>query len=550
MATYDVLAKTFDVQHDIDDAFSSAGWSITYERLTAAQVFDPFFFNDIEIYHGEASPDKVRIKVNVDGIESEIMLGVVDRNGWTDRQGGAVSGSMGGRDLMAFILDKTPTTGFTIAAGTKFRDAVEQIAELAGLSVSFFCDDYTISTPVPVTVDNTFGSVLQTLLTPFRWSEKHRVDAWVEGTILTIAERNYSAPPRGTVTINAERLVTNRMEKSRNVQVDDVKVDGARFRVVIISPDLDSAHTDESDETITSDDGKNIYTIHTEEEFDNKGRPIRKDIDKVWLLRVSQQFPAGGPTTRTEHTHDEYAYHDNVGQDVPFYSLLKSEESYHEVTDTWGPVSGKVGGPERISERVVQWDYYPDNGDAKSQEVSDVQRTEDGTKIPTSWNGTNTVTSIRWYRMGGQTTQVANGTEYQLGGVQSGAVKRSWRTTQVGAYKVPSASEGVAKSNEQVTEGQYSAGPTSYAMKLRREQSDMLDNAGCALVRGHLLDENTSTMVAASFRMPFDPRIKPGKLLAVQQAPSWWPVTSFYITAIRATAGEGLDSDIEALAWV
>ncbi len=546
-----INAERFELSHDVDDAISAMTYDVEYEPRGTTEVFDPTFFNTLRLYDGRNVLDQVRIKGTVDGITDQLVLGIVDRNGWTDREGGSVAGRIQGRDLAALILDSHPTKIFAFPVGSTFYASVRTLAAKAGLAgVQFFCRNYIIGTTYPVNLDRTLVAALQDLLTPLRWSEKHRTDAWVDNNILTVAERNYTNPARGTITVDAARIIVDRFEKTRLISVDDVRVEGARFKIILTDPNASTSTTVTNTRHVDLTDPKNGAVVESFDEtltivYDAFSRVISTDRLRTYLIR------GGAFTVRFEHESATNTFWADDGTTSPANLARRGKEKEHtsffDITDEW---SNQVIATERVSSIFSTADYWERFGNAKSIDRSETLLDQDSPS-PLAIKS-KSVESTRWYYSGKQVIQEKTLTTFN----PDGSVSSTNSTRDIGAFDVTQGAQTTAGANQQVLESQFFAGPAvlgplGFQGILRREQSDMLgSNADCAGIRTDLIDEHVSIKVGISLRMPFDFRIRPGKLLVVQNAPSWWPITQFYITAMRISAGDGFLSDVEALAWV
>jgi hypothetical protein len=224
MPTIEIEALDWSYSHDLDDAGSAAEFRATYRQQTAARVWDPNVHEDLAPYGGAAAPDLVAIIVTTDGLRRELVTGVVDEKGWRQDDSGVI-GEVVGRDRMALLLDRRPAAGFTLQGtqydpdtgslvyGESFMSAVQQVCSRAGVAVQFRGNvvNYWLGDSVVVSPQQTYAQVIAPLLGPLRWSERHRVDAWMEGPTLIIAARSASAE---VVQVEAARIDDARMAES------------------------------------------------------------------------------------------------------------------------------------------------------------------------------------------------------------------------------------------------------------------------------------------------------------------------------------------------
>jgi hypothetical protein len=602
MAIFEVTGvKTWNYSLDVDDALSAARWDVTYERIKTDSTWDPFLVTNLKVFHGEAAPDLVDLNVTLDGVSKLLVQGVVDRNGWTDREGGVVQGMLSGRDQMALALDKHPTLGFLVGPGTTlttFGSVVNKIAGLAGLQVRFGVpgsssgpgsapNDYVIGRQFAVSIDQSWASVLANLLTPFRWSEKWRVDSWIENptqagqkALLVLAKRNYTNPERGTITVDASRLLVNRMEKSRLLTVADVLVLGATFTVVIQDPNGPTAGTstvsrqvnitNNTPNTITLNcPGGGTTTIvpggiiesYNETETttttlfsDNVIRPTSKTRTRTYLIR----FGGGcGNTVRYETETWTWTYTQPGGPSTQFLSATQSHVL--QVTDAFG---GGTIATQNVINASTQWAYFPDStGDVQTEEIVNIQLDEKAQIDPITGNlpiSVDTHTKKTFIRMGNQL--ILETVVNRFDGFGNIIDTQEDRTLAPHPETAPGSGTSILKGSIQL-QNQFFCGTLlrvgqSSPGFLRKEQSDLLGtNTDCCNIRTDLLDEHASTKVSASFSMAGDLRVQPGVVIVVQNAPVWWASaglpTRFYVTSVqhRATS-EYYDLDIEAVAWL
>lgn len=559
----DIPAERWGVRSDFSDAPAAMSYDVTYRTRKADGTFDPVFLDGVKVYRGEADPDKVRIRPTIEGITETLLLGIVDRNGVArDADAKGVLGALTGRDLIALALDTYPAEAFTldgmVGAGASYREtfygAMRELAERAGLFAVFDCPDYRLGTSLPVPADRTLGEAMQELLRPFRWSEKHRVDVWVEGEatpVLRVARRGNNA--RGVVVVDASRVLVEAMEKTALPIVDDVRVEGASYETEV--PDGGGSGGG------TPDPGGNPYSVsygpttisktvagkltsYVEDGtrwYDGQGRQLAEIRRVVYLILDGQA------TTRSElHQRTSTFWVDST---KPFDGAPKNEAESYIVTQLWpAQAGGFTSGPETVSVKSTDYTYYEDNGDTFGEDVFELERDEGGASpLPDKLNRS---TRVRWRRSGGRVLKDVEIVEVDVG---TNIPQRSFATTVIGPFNADAGqvSGGAARPGYRMERGQIAAGPEPTSGRFRVESSELLGHEDdCEAIRQDLIDEHASVRWEAAFAMVPDLRVKPGVVLTVQNAPAWWPVASFTVTGVQKDRDQaGYSMRVQAVAW-
>lgn len=553
MAIFDIDAITADVDWDLDDTLASGAYRIQYSKVNGSFQWDSTYYDSIGLYRGQVDPDLVRIRLTDPlGIQEEVMLGIVDRSGRQRDGGNGVVGSIAGRDLLALVLDKYPTTATTlqgvtiyqadpyvssdatIVPVTNFTDALTELVGLAGLGGVLFDlggDDYPIGRSIPVTTDRTYGEVLADLLTPWRWSEKHRADVWVEGDVLRIARRGLNA--RGTVNVEYEMLTVHRYEKTVK-PAGDVRVEGATYEVLVPSHDQPPGTDDDIRVTtnhVTGPTARASYTetlieYYTDDKLEHTVRQRSYDdflrfetwVANSTFIRDPSSEADGNKDTETE-TH---TVADNRSGENPWYPLQKT-----------------------VSTKNAKWNYYSDTGDTQSADVTETEydeSAEDELQLP-----------IKDFRVSNQhysrsVTQVVRQSQTSEFDPDSGALRTQFGLPEVAPFRGRGAL-GIERPGTRREQRKFSAGPETAHLKF---SSELLgSDAACLLIHGRLVDEFAGTRLGISITLPADFRIKHGMALQVLNAPAWWDASNFLITASRIhSAHDGLMMDLEGVAWL
>jgi hypothetical protein len=548
MPIIDINATSWDAQHDVDDAFSAASYRAAYEFLDANKRWDPTIFNTTPIFKGETNPTIIRILDQSDGLQQTVIQGVVDRSSFRF-DGRKIVGEVAGRDFMSFVLDRHPTKPFTIPGSPlvtapspfadTFQGAISKIAAKAGIQVVFVgVPNYQLGKPVPVTIDRTFGDIMQELISPFRITEKFKVDAWMEGQgQMVIAQRNYVTGPRGNVTVDASRILSMLMAKTSLISITDARVEGAQFRIEVpeefCSPTVSThgkiilsrpsgAKVDAAvDETNYYDGNCNLVRTVTVYNFLNVVVPAKNESVLVPWVQVEEITYTFVPPHIPAQTEDKLLRSQTrtIKEGSSFASLFLTFDEAHEwlyFVDAPGTVKSHITGTRKFDSKGVF--------------------------------ETHTVETKLYRRTGAQTIldQITESFD------ASGVLVSHNRTTTISPTLVDHEQGKVASPGKKMVTSVIVCGPNLLTGTMRLERNELLGTiSDCCLIRGHILGEHASTKIAASFSMAPDLRVKPGIVLTIQNAPSFWPATMFYITSVRISYSRNSQRmDVEGLTWV
>jgi len=521
----EVLAFEWSVDADLEAAgLFASGFRARYNQpLASTQQWDNGIFGGLQIYRGQASPDLVRIRGTFDGITDVIITGVADRNGIAFQNG--VVGELAGRDLLALALDRYPTAR-TIPKGTNVGAAV---AQLAPFPLIWNAPSYILGRDLPVTADRTVAEWIQDLLVPLRWAERHRVDTWVDGQNLYVADRMQFA--RGDVSLPYDRVILERMEETGLPAVDGVYVEGASYDALEAVPGAGITSTTTQDtQTTTAGNTTTIITTNTTEWKDALGRLYRRDryvntetfVNSILQLIVLETY------------YMIATFLDGAGYSVQLQGKRASE------TET-GTKTRKDGLTAQYKTINRSWTY-----DAAGEQASEVT-TEVSYDVETGTQGEHVLTKYAFTRAGGQVNRIW---DVQQTDATSGEVKRRTGQSEVGAGSLPTASLApVPAGFQRVTKHYHSSGAATLH---RRESSDLLgSDADCNTIAALIWEDYLYKKVRVILRFPPALDVKPGKRLTVTGAPSYWKSNVFYVLSSSASkTGKGAEQRIEGIAWI
>lgn len=542
-----IPALDWAYDQDLDDVVAAAGFRCTYRNPGAGHVWNPAIFDGLRVYRGEASPDTVRIEGETDGFADTVILGIVDRSRREDRGDGTPRGALIGRDLLALVLDRYPSTAFTLdglnvtavpgaPAEIRLRDtftsAVQRVCDAAGISVLFVLGgrDYPLGRSIAVTTDRTFAQVLADLMEPFRWSEKYRVDAWMDGTRLVIARRGEEA--RGRVTTEAARIVEIIFEKTALPIVNDVRVEGARYDVPVREDQEDRSAFRGYQVDIAGPTPESSYRETTTEFVNRRGQ-----LDRMVRYR---EYADG---QRRERWDVQATFINQAGS--PLDGNKASESEHHYVADNRSGLNTSFPFEKLVGSKLTVWRYYEDNGDTQSEDTIETERDETAESETVLPPKTCRITSYRYLRSHRQTLRYWNVSEVDA---STGEIERStFGASEIAPFRMRRG-EGDRAASVSTEPYQIAAGPNTAQ---RRESSDLLGSeAACEALRQDLLDEHSCVRIGVSVAMAPDLRLRVGMVQVVQGAPADWPVTEWLITAIRADATDRrFGMRVEGIAW-
>lgn len=562
MPEFPIDAFEWSVSHDLSALLNAATYEARYQNSNAQMGWSPTIYDDIELYGGEADPDLVVIRATFDGNTAEVMRGVADRSSREQGPRG-VNGVVAGRDKMALALDRYPDAPFTIQGimtnsgggvtvipGQKYREAVQIVAGLAGLSVlwNVGTDDYDIGRTIPVTTEQTFGQILSQLLEPWHLSRKYGHDAWIDGTTLRIVRRDLG---EATVSVSFDRLRVNDYHKTRLPAVNDVRVEGATYETIVDDPEAIGEECPGIRETAISvfnADPKQAYTETTAEHLDAFCRLILFVKNRIY-----------GDLIRSELEIKTISY---VGNTDRIDNIVR------EIRETDGrqfspvPPSNENLGHELVADlrerEVTVFSYYED-GDVKTEDVfiqkyggkdqrylsgtsspseiaydadATVKDTNSNRQLDTLIESERTVRTYRYIRTAGYLVRFVDQTDTN---VLKGTVIRRFGQDEVSPYKVGASTGSTIPRGKKQETAQISCGPTTAK---RVETNDMIGDATSAcLLRTRIVEEHGLELLDISVQGLPDHNIKAGRRMNITGAPSWFDATNFYILSTEISKG-------------
>lgn len=556
MPTFPIKAIDLDVSQNLDEGASAGQYRVSYDQVDASPSpprWDETYYNAIRPYRGESDPDLVEIFAEADGHDEMLIRGVVDRSARAE-EGGVVRGVLTGRDLTATLLDRYPSSAFTIQGATvdsngnlvfnkTFITAVQQLMEAAGVPVFFdSVTDYKLGASIAVTTDRTFGQYLADLLTPLRWSEKHAVDTWWEGNTLFLVGRDGNF--RGTRAVDAARLLVDEVERTAPAQAADVRVEGWTFERPVA--DIPSAGPVAGQSwttsfivnypvrtiTVSVAGRTEVYTIEESEYYNRNGQLYATYKKIVYLTKIRTEVYS------SEITFDEDPTHKS------FRAKLRQRETFNLTDLTPGNTIQDV----TVRDAQTEWTYFDDNGDTRTMTAIVVEKPQSGTVQFNTSPEKTTVTRETYRRSAGY---IWKETETLEEDPVTGAVNRFLKTEQVGPFRLDFTVGGGAAPTpglkmEKATQG---AGAATSPI---RYQSDLLgDQTSIDAIRAHLLDEHASIRRSVRFHLFPKLDIKVGNRVDVASPPSWWDVSSgIFVTGVRFQKRSGIfRMDVEGLTW-
>lgn len=548
MATRDIDSTQWTFRHDLDDVASAAGFSADYQRLSARR-WDSDYYDDIRVYRGEANPDLVRVFVTTDGFRSLLVEGVVDGSGRTEQMDGT-RGRLAGRDKMALLLDRRPTTAFTIQGATvdeactisfgeTFMSAVQALMADAGIPVQFEGPiiDYRLGRSMVVTRDRTYAEYLQELLTPLRWSEKHRVDTWVEGGKLYVVHRDEEF--RGEVVMARARVTVDTVEKVVAIPQGGIRVEGWNYQCP--EDDLPDEPTPglpwSSGYTITYPVRTSSITLvsgrtetyETEEIewYDARGNLLKRYTKTTYLSR-----------TRTEERTYEATYENDPTLGTYNAKLTETERvvltDFHSVPPN---IARAIQG-EVIRDKKSEWTYY-DDGDPKTMDAYERELDESGDKATSPLKEKlRRTTRMRYRRTSGYTVRETEIVEFKPNNV----VQRTFEVSEVGPFKLETRGGRVTGSGKKMVDQQVSAGPDDAVHVF---SSDLLgDQASVDAIRDDLLDDQANYKLRVSVTATPNAAVRAGHVVAVD-------ALRFFLTSLSMSGGgSSVGMTMEGVAWL
>lgn len=491
MPVVEIEATEWSYSHDLDDAGSAADYRAKYLEGDLQLVWDPSLHQSTIPYQGQSNPQIVAIIVTTDGLQRELVRGVVDSASWSHDL--IVTGELFGRDQMALLLDRFPSETFVIkgaevnpATGgltyhNTFASAVQLVCGKAGVPVSIGnVVNYLLGNDVVLSQERTYAQTLAELLGPLRWSERHKVDAFMEGNVLYVRPRSQ---PVGTVSIEAARIKTPRFVKSIGLIAggDDppkVRIEGFSYQREVsgIPGDVASRveryalHGDIHEQKIFVDeDGK--YTDKPPKERDEeKGKEPARPIPGLPWFTGYMYSPEEREVSLTvqgiteSYTVKEIEYYDSQGRLTGTYkrtdwqSKSRWEEHRSSVEFEWDGT--KVSYGNKISEYVIhfvhavayayneenelvtdihevvhekksEWTYWWDNGDTQSMDSFEVIKDESAQKSPLPLKE-RVITKQRFRRSMGQIWRDTEVITFD----DTGLIERSFEVREIGPFKI------------------------------------------------------------------------------------------------------------------
>lgn len=548
MTITNVTAIEWSVNQDLSSPLTAAGFTAKYDKVNGQLVWDPSQYNNIKLFSGETNPDLVRIKATYDGVEQEVILGVVDRSGRAQGATG-VLGTLVGRDRLALALDGYPAVASSLQGITvdpvsnshipqkRYTEAVSELASAAGLSVLFSIgtDDYAIGKTIPVTTDQTFGEMLAQLLEPWRLSDRYAHDAWVEGTTLRVVRRDLAA---GTVQVEYERLEVTNYGKSRLPAVNAVRIEGADYEVLVADPDAVGGCPGIRN-TAISFVGIDAETSYTETEAQHYNA-----LCQLVLIVRNRVY---GDLKRSEVWTTTMTYLDDP--DSAAHGQKVTEIQEHRVTDSR---EGNAFLQDLASKKTTVWSYYEDNGDVATEDVLEQRFGKEVDSIPTDGKkdrldeSKRILTSYRYVRSAGQLFRFWDTTETDA--IKKKVTHESGQS-EVGPFKVGAQSGSVVPFGKKQESRQIVCGP---ANARRVESNDLIGDAVAAcLIQTRVAEDHNRIRLDITARMLPDHNVKVGRILQIQNAPAWYDTSSFYIIASTVRATErGATQELRGVAWL
>jgi hypothetical protein len=557
MAINEVKGIRWRVSHDLGGGLSARTFDVAYTKVGALNVWDSGQYDQIELYRGEAAPDLIRIKAEWDGDERDVILGVVDRSGREQTDEG-VAAHVIGRDKAALVLDRFPAAAFTLQGNDvvdnvlvpnlTYREAVEEVADQAGLTVSWNVgtDDYNLGRSIAVTTDQSFGKIIAQLMEPWRFGEKYSHDAWVsdDGLVLHVVRRNLL----GSVNVDFNRMTVNRYEKRVLPDINDVRVEGQSYETVVASGTLGLCDPIFPETFVRSFGGGLPSQNYTE-----TTKVYKNTVCQVTKVEITQQY---ADNLKTVVKTVLFTYWSAPG--TPKDGKVKTQTYEHRETNSQtGAVNPlKTDGTQGASVNVTfsysnvlresmtkEFDYYSDNGDTKTTDES--HEKADRPVGPTGLDPTagglvadyrpshRTFKQFTYARGVGQTYRIVAVQNHRLINERIEPTNNEVQV-EIPPYTVSEATLAAVNQGFKQETVTLSAGGEDAK---RVEQSDLLgDQTSIDLIRTRLLEEQDLKIVEASVNMLPDHLVKPGWTLVIEGAPSWFDISSLYI----------LSSDIDA----
>lgn len=537
--------------HDLASLLNAASYEAKYQKTDAAKGWDNTTFDGIELYQGEDDPDLIIINATFDGMEAQVVRGVVDRSSRSQNAIGVV-GVVAGRDRMALVLDRFPAEAFTLqgisvvnnvpVAGLTYREAIQQVATEAGLGVIWQVgdDDYDLGKSIPVTTDQTFGQILAQLLGPWHFSRKYSHDAWIEGNNLRIVRRDLGA---AAVEVPYHRLRITDYHKTVLPAVNDVRVEGATYQTLVNEPGafgLDDGYPGVriTEKTVTNPDapapapaGSMSYTETTAQHYDSAGRLFR-------IVKTTQYADLN--YTESEITDREFVNNEFL----PSHNQIESEEYEKRVTNFR---TGFALNNTLVKSRTKTVVYFDDNGDVESEDDMEIAyETASGSPVSAYTETKRIITTKINMRSLGQLSKTTNVVELET---STGKVKRTFTVEDLGPFKLSATRGSSTPLGKRQEEAQISCGPED---SKRLEQSDLIgDEDTACLLRTRLTEEHGLAVVDIQIAMLPSHNIKAGRRLQITGVPAWFDVDEFYILSTNIRKGaKGAEQVVRGLAFI
>lgn len=560
----EVLGAAWRVSHDLVGILSAKTFEIVYTKVTASKFWDHVQYRDIGLYSGQANPDLIRIKAEFDGIDADVILGIVDESSREQTDEG-VTGRLRGRDKVALVLDRYHPTAYTLQgitvvnnspiAGLTYRQAVADVATRAGLATVFNvgADDYNLGRTIAVTTDQTYGEIIAQLMEPWRFGERFSHDAFVsdDGLTLTIARRGLI----GDRAVNFERLVVDEYRKRILPAVNDVRIEGTTYDTVV----SDSVALQGDCDAITTTT-KDYDTVSPEQSYIETHKVFRNIACEVFKEETTKAYKDGQRTETDTILHEFWA----IGSVPPVTGKLKKTTVEGRDTNLRSETR-KVGTPPvdtlftynfvnaLRSSKTISYEYYTDDASLKrtdeEERIFDKETVIAGNIIIGYAESNRRTVVHRMVRHLSQLARTVITTNYQI--LESGEPSQQNKQvqTEVSPFTIQTSAGTVVGQGQRTVPIQIAAGPVTAK---RREQSDMLgDNVSAELIRQRLIQENAATIVEATVRMTPDHSMRPGKNLVVLGAPAWFDVLSFFVPSTEINADDsGAEQTVNCIAWV
>lgn len=592
MTTTNIPAIQWQFEHDVDDAVSAGRFRATYRAVTSAKVWDPTIFNGVHIYQRQDSPDFIRITMSVEGTPVVVVEGVCDQHIYRDTATGAI-GTVAGRDKMAILLDRRPTGSFiynlnaflqippaqftrlivnppspdiaTILYGsaiingqpapnTDLYTAINQLMQTVNVPVIIHpgVPNYSLGPSITVTRDKSYAEYLAQLLRPLRLSEKHRVDALadpVTGSIHIIQRDNV---PYNTVTMGHACFKDIEFEKTGLPNWPTVRFQGFSWRSPVR---VTQGVTGLAEPIIRFEENISgaslIYTLETVTWPDAAGLEVEKYEKKTYTVDTLN----GALSGCIEETLTTKTYNETLGS--AGYGLLQ------QMRVTVQKTIPDVGGPFITKDTIDDYTYWTEN----IQPQTGAAAAAAGSGFPAGSLQSHTTIQLDYSETGPVADFTKKTTTVETISQSSNQVIRSLRTivqdasgnvttTQdiqdVGPFKIVGGKGGQVQGLGTVmTQMWIESGPLDVAgvtLPFVVNDEMIADQTTANQIHDWLVDEYASIKVRVHAMVQPDIRIRPGRIMAVTGAPSSWPVTSWYITAVRMVH-EGFWT-VEGTAWL